>query len=214
MLKLNPDEILSKLSFALPLGMGRAQANALSSKLDRSAQSCLDVGCGRGPFKVIQDFYSVGCDIHQSYLIKAGEKGYYDNLVRCDVRQLPFKPKSFDIAICVEVIEHLDKAGGMELLRQMEAIASRQVIITTPWGYCPVKEREDNPYLFHLSGWLPQEFQEMGYKTYPFYYSRYPLGSEIHQNLVRYVLTLLLYPLIRLFPEKLAQDFVAMKGLC
>jgi len=214
MLKLNSDEILSKLSFALPLGMGRAQANALSSKLDRNAQSCLDVGCGRGAFEVIQSFYSVGCDIDHSYLIKARKKGYYDNLVRCDARQLPFKPKSFDIAICVEVIEHLDKAGGIELLRQMEEIASRQVIITTPWGYYPMKEREDNPYLFHLSGWLPQEFQEMRYKTYPFYYSRYPRGSEIHQILVRYILTLLLYPLIRLLPEKLAQDFVAVKELC
>lgn len=214
MLKLNLDENLEKLSLALPPGLGRAHAKALSSKLDRSVQSCLDVGCGRGSFKFIQDFYSVGCDIYQSSLIKAREKGYYDNLVRCDVRQLPFKPKSFDIAICVEVIEHLDKAGGIELLRQMEGIASRQVIIMTPWGYCPVKEREDNPYLFHLSGWLPQEFQEMRYKTYPFYYSRYPRGSEIHQILVRYVLTLLLYPLIRLFPEKLAQVFVAMKGLC
>ena len=214
MLKLNPDETLEKLSFALPLGLGRAHAKALSSKLARSAQSCLDIGCGRGPFKFIQDFYSVGCDIHHSYLIKAREKGYYDNLIRCDVRQLPFKPKSFDIAICIEVIEHLDKAGGIELLRQMEKIASRQVIITTPWGYYPMKEREDNPCLCHLSGWLPQEFHEMGYKTYPFYYSRYPLGSEIHQILVRYILTLLLYPLIRLFPEKLAQDFVAMKELC
>ena len=85
MLKLNPDEILSKLSFALPLGTGRAQANALSSTLDKSAQSCLDSDCGRGPFKFIQSFYSVGCDIHHSSLIKAGEKGYYDNLVRCDV---------------------------------------------------------------------------------------------------------------------------------
>jgi SAM-dependent methyltransferase len=114
MLKLNLDEILVKLSFALPLGLGRTHARALSSKLDRSAQSCLDVGCGEGSFKVIQDFYSVGCDIYHSFLIKAREKGYYDNLVRCDVRQLPFKPKSFDIAICVEVIEHLDKAGGIE----------------------------------------------------------------------------------------------------
>jgi ubiquinone/menaquinone biosynthesis C-methylase UbiE len=214
MLRLNLDENLERLSLTLPLGLGRAHAKTLSSKLDRSAQSCLDVGCGRGAFKFIQSFYSVGCDIYQSSLIKAREKGYYDNLVRCDVRQLPFKPKSFDIAICVEVIEHVDKAGGMELLRQMEEIASRQVIIMTPWGYCPVNEREDNPYLFHLSGWLPQEFQKMRYKTYPFYYSRYPQGSKIHQILVRYILTLLIYPLIRLFPEKFAQVFVAMKGLC
>ena len=132
MLKLNLDENFEKLSLALPLGLRRAHARALSSKLDRSAQSCLDVGCGRGPFKFIQGFYSVGCDIYHSSLMKARKKGYYDNLVRCDVRQLPFKPKSFDIAICVEVIEHLDKAGGIELLRQMEGIASRRVIVMTP----------------------------------------------------------------------------------
>jgi 2-polyprenyl-3-methyl-5-hydroxy-6-metoxy-1,4-benzoquinol methylase len=132
MLKLNPDEILGKLFFALAFGMGKAHAKAPSSKLDRNAQSCLDVGCGRGPFKFIQGFYSVGCNINQPSLIKAGKKGYYDNLVRCDVRQLPFKPKFFDIAICVEVIEHLDKAGGIELLEQMEEIASRRVIVMIP----------------------------------------------------------------------------------
>jgi ubiquinone/menaquinone biosynthesis C-methylase UbiE len=214
MLRLNLDEILEKLSFALPLGLGRAHARAVASKLDRNAQSCLDIGCGRGAFEFIQSFYSVGCDIYFPSLIKAKEKGYYDNLVRCDVRHLPFKPKSFDIAICAELIEHLDKVEGVEILRQMEGIASRQVIIMTPWGYFPMKEREDNPYLSHRSGWLPQELQEMGYKTYPFYYFRYPMGSRIYQILARYILTFLLYPLIRLLPEKLAQDFVAIKELC
>lgn len=214
MLELDLDEILEKLSFALPLGLGREHAKAISSNLDRSARSCLDVGCGRGAFKSIKGFYSVGCDISLSSLIKAREKGYYDNLVRCDVRHLPFEPKCFDVVICIEVIEHLDKADAIELLRQIEEIASRQIIIMTPWGYFPMEEREDNPYLTHRSGWLPQKFQEMGYKAYPFYYFRYPLGSRIHQILARYILTLLLYPLIRLFPEKLAQDFVAVKEVC
>lgn len=214
MLKLNLDEILEKLSFTLPLGLGRAHAGAIANKLDRSAQSCLDVGCGRGAFKFIQSFYSVGCDISLSSLIKAREKGYYDDLVRCDVRHLPFKPKSFDTVICVEVVEHLNKSEGLELLRQMEEIASRQVIIMTPWGYFSMKEREDDAYLTHHSGWLPQEFGEMGYKVYPLYYLRYPMGSEIHQILARYIFTLPLYPLIHLFPEKLAQDFVAIKELC
>lgn len=214
MFKVNLDEILEKLSFALPLGLGRAHARAITSKLDRSTRSCLDVGCGRGTFKFIKNLNSVGCDINLPSLMKAREKGYYNNLVRCDVRYLPFKPKSFDVAICVEVIEHLDKTDGIELLRQMEEIASRQVIIMTPWGYFPMKEREDNPYLTHRSGWLPQELQKMGYNVYPIYYFRYPLGSRIHQILARYILTLLLYPLIHLLPEKLAQDLVAIKELC
>jgi hypothetical protein len=121
--------------------------------------------------------------------------------------------KSFDAAICIEVIEHLGKKEGLEFLKQLEDIARKRVIVATPWGYFPLKEREDNPYLNHLSGWLPEEFEAMGYKVYPFYYSRYPKGSHIHQILTRFMLTLLMYPLIKRYPDKFAQDFIAVKNL-
>ena len=213
MFELNRDEILEKFSRTLPLGLGRTHTRAIAVELDKSARSCLDIGCGRGAFESIRSLYSVGCDIYRPGLLKAREKKYYDNLVNCDARDLPFKPKSFDVVICVEVIEHLDKTEGMELLKRMEEIACRQIIITTPWGYYPLEERQDNPHLNHLSGWLPQEFQEMGYRVRPFYYPRYPMGSRLRQALARYLLTPLLYPFIRLFPQKLAQDFIAIKEL-
>jgi len=208
---MSPDELLEKLSFAMPLGLGKAHAKAIERNLNANAQSCLDIGCGRGSFKFLKKFDSVGCDIYLPGLIKARKKAYYKNLVQGDVKQLPFKPKSFDAAICVEVIEHLDKASGIKLIQQMEEIAAKQVIIMTPWGYLPMEKREDNPYLTHHSGWLPREFQEMGYKTYHFYYFRYPLGSKKYQIITRYILTLVLYPMIRLFPNNFAQDFVAVK---
>jgi len=213
MFRINRDEILERLSKAMPLGLGRAHARAIASRLNRNARSCLDIGCGRGAFKSLKYLRAAGCDIYQPSLVRAREKGYYENLLRCDARYLPFKAKSFDVALCVEVIEHLDKTEGEELLRRMEEVAGRQIIVTTPWGFCPLEERYDNPYLNHRSAWLPEEFEEMGYEVYPFYYPRYPMGSGIYQTVARYILSFLLYPLIRLFPSKLALDFLAVKEL-
>jgi hypothetical protein len=126
---------------------------------------------------------------------------------------LPFTARSFDAVLCVEVIEHLDKADGWELIRRLEEIARRQVIVSTPWGFMPLEEREDNPHLNHLSGWLPEEFEERGYSVYPFYYPRYPTGSKHHQVLGRYLLAPLMYPAIRMNPDKWALDFVAVKRM-
>ena len=213
MFGLNRDEIMDKLSRSLPLGLGRTHTRTLAVELDKKARSCLDIGCGRGVFNFMRSLNSVGCDIYRPGLLKAREKEYYKNLVNCDVRDLPFKPKSFDVTICFEVIEHLDKTEGIELLKRMEEITRRQIIITTPWGYFPLEERQDNPNLNHLSGWLPQEFKDMGYRTRPVYYPRYPMGSKLYETLARYLLTPLLYPFIRLFPQKLAMDFIAIKEL-
>ena len=110
------------------MGLGRAHTRAIASNLDRSARSCLDVGCGRGAFEFIKNVNSVGCDIYQPALEIAKEKGYYQDLIRCDVRYPPFEAKSFDVVICVEVIEHLEKTDGLKLIKRMEGIACKQVM--------------------------------------------------------------------------------------
>lgn len=210
-MNMKTDQLLEKLSRRLPLGLGRTHARTIAKLLDKDAASCLDVGCGRGAFQSLADRRSVGCDIYAPNLGIARSKGYYADVLQCDVRHLPFGAKTFDAALCVEVIEHLDKQEGFALVRRLEEIARRQVIITTPWGYCPLEERHDNPHLNHVSGWLPQEFEAMGYRVYPFYYPRYPGGSKTHQVIGRYVLSPFLYPLVRANPGKWALDFVAVK---
>ncbi len=208
---MNTDVVLEKLSMTLPLGLGRAHARAIGRLLDGESQTCLDVGCGRGAFPVLGKYSSVGVDIYGPNLAIARGKGIYRDVLQCDVRELPFAPGSFDSVICIEVIEHLDKAEGTVLLRQLETIARRQVIITTPWGYCPLDEREDNPHLNHLSGWFPEEFTRAGYEVRPFYYPRFPLGNKTRQVIARYALSPVLYPLVRANPRKWALDFVAVK---
>jgi len=207
------NDILTRLSLILPLALGRAQTKMLSSRLNGGTQSCLDIGCGRGRFSQLKQFYSVGCDIHQPTLLEGRERGYYNDLVKCNVRQLPFKPKTFDTVISTELIEHLDKDSGLEFLRQAEQIACKQVIITTPWGFFTMEDTKDNPYNRHCSGWLPQEFQRVGYKTHPFYTFRFPKGAKVSNIIIKHILTVLLYPLVRLYPERFAMDFAAIKEI-
>jgi len=207
------DIMLEKLSKTLPGGLGKLHANMIDALLDKHSESCLDVGCGRGAFTSMRNYYSVGVDIFAPNLPIARDKGYYREVLQCDVNYLPFGPKSFDSVVCVEVIEHLEKQAGQELLRNLEGIARRQVIIMTPWGFDELKERHDNVHLNHLSGWLPDEFTSMGYEVYPFYYPRYPAGNHPAQIIGRYALLPVLYPLIRANPDKWVQDFAAVKSM-
>ena len=208
------NELLTKLSLILPLALGKAQTRMLKNELNGDIRSCLDVGCGPGRFKHLKHFYSVGCDIHQPTLLKAEKRGYYNKLVECDACHLPFESKSFDAVISTELLEHLSKADGEKFIEETERVACKKVIITTPWGFAPQRGVKGNPYQVHISGWTPRELQKRGYTTYPFYCFRHPAGNNILKIIIKHGFTVLLYPLTRLFPEKFAIGFVAIKAKC
>jgi hypothetical protein len=64
-----------------------------------------------------------------------------------------------------DVIEHLSKHDGYELICQMEAIAKKRVVIFTPNGMLGQKPEPDNPFQAHLSGWTVSEMRRLGYKV-------------------------------------------------
>jgi len=127
----------------------------------------LDVGCGRGrPIEFINrkgKLFSVGADIFRPYLLHCRAAGLHDDVVCCDVRYLPFPPDSFDVVLCGEVVEHLERVDGLPLIKSMEAIARRQVIISTPVGQCEQDACDSNPHQAHRSAWMPQDFRRLGY---------------------------------------------------
>lgn len=143
--------------------------NTIGRSFDKQAQSILDVGCGNGwgmPFINKQKrSYTVGMDIFEPYLTYAKKQLTHDDYVLCDIHRLPVKRKSFDIVMCLEVLEHLEKEEGRRLLEEMEAIAKRQVIISLPVGRFPqYPEVGDDPYQEHKSSWQPGELRSYGYK--------------------------------------------------
>src|SRR2546427_5434390 len=88
-----------------------------------STSSLLDVGSGRGLVGALCRIYrrlsrSVAVDIYAPYLQFCRGQRTYDDTVRADIEHsgLPFRSGTFDIATCIEVIEHLDQESGRRLL--------------------------------------------------------------------------------------------------
>lgn len=98
--------------------------------------SILDVGCGEdSPLRLFAHrSYRVGVDAHQPALERSRATGIHDEYLLGDVTTLEemFEPGSFDAVVAFDVLEHLEQQDGLDLLRSMERIATRRVVVLTP----------------------------------------------------------------------------------
>ena len=85
----------------------------------KASDLILDVGCGLGHLRAVYPNV-VGVDLAVNS--KAD--------VLADARHLPFRDGVFDVAVSVEVLEHLDRDGGVEMLREMCRVARRVGVST------------------------------------------------------------------------------------
>lgn len=124
----------------------------------------LDIGCGKGwawrfyvnP-KRDRFIFTISVDIDKAALKDVKKKKLYTDVVLCDAHFLPFKPKSFDMVLILQLIEHLCKEDGLAVIKYAERISKKKLIIGTPNGYLKMDG--------HLSGWSSQEFEKLGYRV-------------------------------------------------
>ncbi len=140
--------------------------------LEKELSSCktvLDVGCGHNsPLgKIKKSFISEGIDIHKECIVKSQKRGIHDSYKIADIRNLAklYRHESFDAIIALDVIEHLRKNEGKRLMKDMERIA-KKVILLTPNGFLEQNTLENNQYQIHQSGWSKEELEKLGYKVY------------------------------------------------
>lgn len=129
-------------------------------------KTILDLGCGElSPIRFVSA-RTYGVDAHKSSIVKAKKIGTHDFFKLLDVRNLSdyFRPKSFDAVVALDLIEHLSKEEGYKLIRGMEQLASKKVIIFTPNGFLPQKG-EGLHLNEHLSGWQVDEMRKLKYKV-------------------------------------------------
>jgi hypothetical protein len=130
--------------------------------------SALDIGCGSSlAMRQIGVPNTVGIDGYEPCIVEARKLHTHDQLVHGDVTNLAgnFKPRQFDACVALDLIEHLTKEAGLKLMREMEQIARRRVVIFTPSGFLPQGHAEADDLQAHHSGWEPAEMEKYGYNV-------------------------------------------------
>lgn len=129
----------------------------------------LDVGCGGGKWGYLlkisrkSPIYSVGIDVHGPNLQFVKEHKVYDEVIRSDARSLPFRDGWFQVVLAIEVLEHLEKSEGWEMLREIERVCSEEVILTTPNVYWHQRGRHHS--MEHKCRWTAKELSRIGYNV-------------------------------------------------
>lgn len=129
-------------------------------------KSILDVGCGENsPIGLFEGRYATtGIDGHKPSIIQSKKRNIHNAYIFGNIKKLNYlvKKGSFDAVIALDVIEHLKKADGYKLLENMERVARKKVILVTPNGFIPQRNK-DNKLQAHLSGWTEEDFTQRGY---------------------------------------------------
>lgn len=190
----------------------------VNKAIGRNTRTVLDLGCGKGIItKEIsqgENWVITGVELEEDYIDEARKSGVYKEVLRGDIASLPksILNRRFDVVLCLQVIEHINKKKGKKALLTWEGLANKHIIIATPVGFIPYENIQDvsnekKSLLKHRSGWCPGEFIKRGYRVYGqgcrFIYGDKGLASRFPKRL-RFLVELLSYlfsPLIYFFPS-------------
>jgi hypothetical protein len=144
---------------------------ALLQELRRNLEGCetiLDVGCGElSPMRFLATGRLVGLDGYTPALERAQQRSTHDEYILGDVRLVGeiLQDRVFDAVVALDLIEHLPKTDGLQMLESMERLAKKRVIVFTPNGFVPQKS-QNGDLQEHLSGWIPEEMRVRGYSVF------------------------------------------------
>lgn len=203
--------------------LGVYNLSSLLSKEIEDEWKILDVGCGRtSSLKGVEKgAYRVGLDIYRPYILKSRKLSVHDYYVLADARALPFKCNSFDCAVATEILEHLTKHDGLRMIKEMERVVKKKILMTTPNGFLPTYAGpDDNPEETHLCGYTADELKKLGFRVWGFHGLKTFWTIKHGQSVVKFrlpkILSTLLIDITELFVyhfPSLAFQFFFVKDL-
>ena len=111
-----------------PTDLNDASIEYVIAHADKTGETLLDVGSGRGYFLNVlaerTNYKLTGIDI------AANVPGLKANYVQGFIERLPFPDNSFDIVTCTHTIEHI--INLKQAISELKRVAKKQIIIVTP----------------------------------------------------------------------------------
>ncbi|MFX1504291.1 MAG: methyltransferase domain-containing protein [Promethearchaeota archaeon] len=149
----------------------RVEYYKLLEELIQDCDSCLDLGCGsNSPLSKIENSkqYCLGVDIFENYIEISKKKKIHNDYLLLNILEIDRKipEKSFDCVLLLDVIEHLEKLDGIKLIKKIEKIAKKKIIIFTPNGFLHQDKYDDNIYQIHRSEWNYNIFKKLNFQIY------------------------------------------------
>lgn len=161
----------NKLKITLPFSYMRLLRDGIGE-----AKTILDLGCEDGRLLDLlsegKKWKATGVDIYKKNTDLAAEKKIYIEVIKGDIvrvsKKLVKQKRKFDVVFCSQVIEHINRKKGEELLKLVDSLARKKIIFGTPRGFMeqPRIFLGDNPHQVHKSGWNEEDFRKRGYKVY------------------------------------------------
>ncbi len=147
--------------------LGRAKAQI------QAASVVLDIGCGIRPQSLIRANVHVCVEPSAEYvqLLKQNLKGSSILVVPLPALEalIALPDRSIDSIFLIDVIEHMPKEVGLEVLKECKRVSRCQVIVFTPLGFMPQHIHagqsdgwgmQGGAWQQHKSGWYPEDFPD------------------------------------------------------
>lgn len=138
---------------------------------DLSGKTIVDLGCGKGIYAYLiratkdsKKVKLIGLDRNERNIEFVNKFKVYNTAVVSKLPKMNLVPKSVDYILCSEVLEHLSKRDGLQLLNKIDQICKEMAIVTTP--NVLFKPVGDEDFDKHVSLWSVKEFKERGFNVY------------------------------------------------
>jgi hypothetical protein len=147
------------------ISQGNLQTNL--SNIMKDCSSIADLGCGsRSTVKMcIQNKRLIAIDAWFPVCNVIKSQPIVSSVCQAIIPPIPLRSSSVDAVVILQVLEHLTKDQGYQLLNDAGRVARRKIVITTPNGFVGQGSYGCNPYQQHICGWSPQEFENLGYSV-------------------------------------------------
>jgi len=101
----------------------------------------------------------------EPYALTAELSKTHDEIIRAMIQDLEFPENAFDAVTLIDVIEHMPKDVGLQVIELAKKWASKKIIISSPNGFIKQEALDGNDLQKHLSGWPLSEMNALGFKT-------------------------------------------------